>query len=343
MKIAFFFRHFTERGTEIAAYDYADYAETLLGHTSIVIAFTPAAHAQYGLPFVPEVFAKVRARFPVFLVSSFSEVDPLLRREGVDIYYTLTHGGVERPPYGNVTACTSAVHCVFEPRVPHGDIYFTISPQVNERFGTSLPVVPHLVRRGTTKETLRSSLGIPEDAIVVGRHGGSDTFDNPDAQTAVVEAATANPNLYFLFLNTDRFTTLSLPNLIHLPRTVDVEEKQRFINTCDAYLHGRRDGETFGLAVAEFAVAEKPILACTRCTDTAHLRILGDKVYRYTTKEDLVTLLQTFKRGEMDMRTNGYMEFTPERVMATFQQVVCAPRIRRVHFTVQQSLRAAFR
>jgi len=324
MKIAFFIRHFGERGTEVSVYDYAHFNETLLGNESIIVGFTPQAYARYGLTCMPDVLEKFCKRFRVYLVDSFAEVDPLLRREKVDVYYTQTHGAIERPPFGDVTACTYAVHCVFETRQPHGDIYFSISQQLNDRFGTSVPVVPYPVHRGSTTDTLRASLGIPEDAIVFGRHGAMDTFDIQIAREAVEEVAKSNPNVYFLFMNTSH--VCSLPNVIHLPKTIDVETKQRFINTCDAYLHARSDGETFGLAVAEFAVSDKPIIACTRCTDDAHFRILKDKVYKYTTKDDLVHILTTFKRGDMDMSTNGYKQFTIEHVMDAFRQIVCHPR-----------------
>ncbi len=330
MKIAFFIRHFGERGTEVSVYDYAHYNETLLGNQSIIIGFTPEMYARQGLTCMPDVLDKFRKRFPVFLVNSFAEVDPLLRRENVDVYYTQTHGGLERPPFGDVTACTYAVHCVFETRQPHGDIYFSISQQLNERFGTAVPVVPYPVHRGLTKETMRAELGIPEDAIVFGRHGAMDTFDLQIAREAVIEVATSNPSIYFLFMNT--YKVCDLPNVIHLPKTVDVELKQKFINTCDAYLHARSDGETFGLAVAEFAVSDKPIIACTKCTDDAHFRILCDKVYKYTTKDDLLTILRTFRRGDMDMTTNGYKQFTIERVMEAFRQIVCRPRPRSLQF-----------
>jgi hypothetical protein len=324
MKIAFFIRHFGERGTEVSVYDYAHYNETLLGNQSIIIGFKPEVYAQFGLTCMPDVLEKFCKRFRVYLVNSFAEVDPLLRRENVDVYYTQTHGAKERPPFGDVTVCTYAVHCVFETRQPHGDIYFSISQQLNDRFGTSVPVVPYPVHRGTTTENMRAELGIPDDAIVFGRHGAMDTFDIPIARDAVAEIASENPSVYFLFMNTPRFC--ELPNVIHLPKTIDVEAKQRFINTCDAYLHARSDGETFGLAVAEFAVSDKPIIARTICTDDAHFRILGDKVYRYTTKEDLLGILRTFRRGAMDMTENGYKQFTIENVMHAFRDIVCRPR-----------------
>lgn len=335
MKIAFFVRQYSERGTEVSLYDYAHYNETLLNNQSIIVSFHPDVLQRYGFPLDRDVFERFRRRFTMHLIQSFSEVDAFLRREAVDVYYTQTHGAHERPPYGDVTACTYAVHCVFETRQPHGDVYFSISQQLNDRFGTSIPVVPYPVHRGTTTETMRAELGIPDDAIVFGRHGAADTFDIAFAREAVVEVAKANPHIYFLFLNTPAFC--SLPNVLHLPKTVDVEAKQRFINTCDAYLHARSDGETFGLAVAEFAVSDKPIIACTRCTDDAHFRILRDKVYRYTTKDDLVSILQSFRRGDMDMSTNGYKQYTVERVMDAFRQIVCRPRPRILTFLPYRS------
>lgn len=326
MKIAFFIRHFGERGTEVSIYDYAHYNETLLGNKSIIIGFTPEAYAKHGLTCLPEVLEKFKKRFHVFHVNSFTKIDSLLRDENVDVYYTQTHGGREQFPFGYVTACTYAVHCVFETRQPHGDIYFSISQQLNDRFGTSVPVVPYPVHRGITTETMRSKLGIPEDAIVFGRHGAADTFDIPFVRDAVVEVAQANPSRYFLFLNTPKFC--DLPNVIYLPKTIDVEAKQKFINTCDAYLHARTDGETFGLAVAEFAVSEKPVITCSLATDDAHLRILQDKAILYTTKEDVVRILETFERGAVDMSSNGYKEFTVENVMKAFREIVCHPKPR---------------
>lgn len=327
MKIAFFIRHFGERGTEVAIYDYAHYNETLLGNESIILGFTPETYAQHGLTCLPEVLDKFKKRFRVVLVSSFSEIDSVLRKENVDVYYTLTHGGRESHPFGDVKSSTYAVHCVFETRQPHGDVYCGISQQLNERFGTSVPVVPHLVVKGNTTETLRKQLGIPEDAIVFGRHGGSNTFDISFVHEAVVEIAKEDPTKFFLFMNTDRFC--DLPNVIFLPRTIDVEEKQKFINTCDVYLHARSDGETFGLSVAEFAISDKPVICCTQCTDNAHLRILQDKVYKYTTKQDVLSILRSFRPGQMDMTDNGYKQFTAPNVMAAFRQIFCVHKQRR--------------
>ena len=36
-------------------------------------------------------------------------------------------------------------------------------------------------------------------------------------------------------------------------------------------IHGRSDGETFGLAVAEFSVANKPVITYSESKDREHL------------------------------------------------------------------------
>ena len=47
MNIGFFIRHFTERGTEVATYDYAKYNEDILNNKSYIICFTPEGQKTY--------------------------------------------------------------------------------------------------------------------------------------------------------------------------------------------------------------------------------------------------------------------------------------------------------
>lgn len=102
-----------------------------------------------------------------------------------------------------------------------------------------------------TAESLRKELHIPKNAIVFGRHGGNDTFDMDFVKQAVIKTV-MNKNIWFLFLNTDPF--FSHKRIIYLPATADLKYKTKFINTCDAMIHGRYHGETFGLACGEFSI-----------------------------------------------------------------------------------------
>lgn len=314
--IGFFVRHFTERGTEIAIYDYAHYNETLLGNKSIIYCFTPQKQAQVGFPSIRTSYDKFKNRFQIIEISDFSEI------KDIDVFYTLTHGGTDIYNFGSDVwkNMRTVKHCVFGVSNPEGDIYCVISDQLNRKYGIDLPVIPHMVCIGKTTEDLRSNLNIPKEAIVYGRYGGYDTFSVQIARQAVTEIASQDATKYFLFMNTPKFC--NLPNVIFLDGSTDMEVKRRFINTCDAFLHGRSDGETFGLSIAEFALCLKPIVSNAQCTDDAHFQILGNQIIKYHSKDELVNILKSFVPASFDMANNGYLQYTPESVMGLFKTIV---------------------
>lgn len=314
--VGFFVRHFTERGTEVAIYDYAHHNETLLGNKSIIYCFTPQKQAQVGFPSMRTSYEKFKKRFSLIEISDFSEI------KDIDVFYTLTHGATDIYSFGSDVwkKIRTVKHCVFDVGGQEGDVYCVISDQLNRKYRTKLPVIPHMVCIGQTTEDLRSNLNIPQKAIVYGRYGGYDTFSVPIARQAVCEVAAQDPTKYFLFMNTPKFC--HLPNVIFLEGSTDMEVKRRLINTCDAFLHGRTDGETFGLSIAEFALCLKPIVSNARCTDNAHFQILGKQIIKYHSKDELVHVLRSFVPASFDMTNNGYLQYTPESVMSQFNKVI---------------------
>ena len=65
MNIGFFVRHFTERGTEIAIYDYAKYNEELLNNKSYIICFTKEKQKNIGFPIERISYNKFKSRFQI--------------------------------------------------------------------------------------------------------------------------------------------------------------------------------------------------------------------------------------------------------------------------------------
>jgi glycosyltransferase involved in cell wall biosynthesis len=315
--IGFFICHFTERGTEVAIYDYADCNETILGNKSIIYCFTQQRQVQLGFPTMRTSYYKFKNRFQIIEISDFSEI------KDIDVFYTLVHGA--KPDVYNFDSeiwknMRTVKHCVFDVRGKEGDVYCVISDQLNRKYHSNFPVIPHMVRVGQTSEDMRSVLHIPRGSIVYGRYGGQGTFDVQEARQAVYDVAIQDKNKYFLFMNTPKFC--DLPNVIFLEGSTDSEHKRKFINTCDAFLHGRRDGETFGLSIAEFAICMKPILSNAQCTDDAHFQILGKQVIKYLNKEELENILKNFVPSSFDMSDNGYLQYTPEKVMKIFSKVI---------------------
>jgi hypothetical protein len=322
-RVAFFIRHFTERGTEVSVYNYAHYNEVLLNNKSYIICFTQEKQAAIGFPSCRTSYKKFNDRFTVLEINDIRDISSLIDKYALDFFYTQTHGGEDIYEFNNRSiwnTCKTIKHCVFNTLTPEADIYISISNHLNKRFATSLPVLPLIVDVYPTKESLREELGIPKNAIVIGRHGGIDTFNINYVFSAIQKTVNTVNNIYFLFMNTTVFYTH--PRIIYLPCSTDEYYKAKFINTCDAMIHARSDGETFGLAVAEFSCMNKPVLTC-RCGDLEHIEILGDKANIYTSEEsllDMFTNIDSILTSRNDW--NAHSHFSPEKVMVQFKGIL---------------------
>lgn len=309
VKIAFWDNGLGERGTSVSLFDYAHFNETILGNQSIILFNT--THYSNN----ENVINKFTDRFPVCGVDHWSKVDDILLLEKCDILYIIK-AGCNEGQFSRI--CKTVVHCVFHCGQPHGDIYSSIAPWVDGNNG-NFPVVPHMINLPDNTDNMRSFLNIPEKAVVFGRHGGYGQFDIPYVHNIVYNVALTNPNIYFLFLNTKPFCD-PLPNIIHLSTIVDLKKKVAFINTCDAMLWARSDGETFGLAIGEFSIKNKPVLFC-HSGALSHVHLLQDKGILYN-ENNLQDILVNFNKEEMEKKDwNAYREYKPEKVMEIFKKV----------------------
>ena len=323
--VAFFVRHFRERGTEVSIYNYAHLNETILGNRSIIVGFTPETYARIGIPYIESSYHKFKARFPVFRVNDISEVESVLIQEKADLFYTQTVGSfeAERYPYGCPQTTPSLVHAVFTTREPHGTHYAAIGDDLNARLGTSVPVLPLpcIMDVGVTNETLRDELKIPAGARVFGQYGGgNESFDIDFVRAAIEGLVQIDSSVYFIFMNLPAFCNHE--QVIFLPPSVDVEYKRKFINTCDAMIHGRFRGETFGLAVAEFAVCGRPVFTYMHSEEREHIRRLGDTAILYDNFHDVFTKMHRFAPYKIDVSRTRYGESAPEAVMKRFMDIV---------------------
>jgi len=203
----------------------------------------------------------------------------------------------------------------------HGDAFAYVSRWASRVMtGREESFVPHFVPQFVSVEDFRGKLGIPKGAKVFGRHGGWDTFNIPFARKAVARHARENPGDHFVFLNTEPIRGTERDSNVHyLPATVDVDEKAKFLATCDAMLHARLHGETFGLAVGEFAVLGKPVITFSESRERAHLDLLGNKALVYQNCEELEKILNSFE--PRNATKNGYDEFSDsQRVMGIFAE-----------------------
>ena len=95
----------------------------------------------------------------------------------------------------------------------------------------------------------------------------------------------------------------------------------RFINTCDAMLHARKQGESFGLAVGGFSVRNRPVITFEGSKDRAHIEQLGDKGIYYRSKRELIRVLDRFEPDPTRNWDAYSRDLSPDPVMERFAKV----------------------
>jgi hypothetical protein len=249
-----------------------------------------------------------------------SEISSIVEKEKIDIMYMTTAGADEG---FTPTNCKTAIHCVFNMEHKFGNVYAGVSEWLAKRFNQPL-WVPHIIDVPKTTETLHEELQIPSDSFILGRLGGYDQFDIPFVHSAISRVLSIRKDIWFIFLNTKPF--IDHERVKFLPFNPNSLYKSKFINTSDAMLHGRSDGETFGLAVGEFSSFNKPIITYDApywWYMRAHLDMLGEKAILYKNEEELLAyLLQIDKEYVKDVEWDCYsLRFSPENVIKKFDEV----------------------
>jgi len=310
MKIVFHSGKLDLRGTCVSLYDYAYYHEKLLNGKSVILTSNRENHDE-------NVLFKFAKQFEIRFYTTESQIDNLI--SDCDIFYTIKYGKKEGYVTNKIKSC---VHCVFDLSEPHGDIYAAVSETLAKKYNTNI-FVPHMIglKFGLESSNMRKCLNISENDIVFGRHGGEDTFDLEICKSAIKKIVNNYSNIHFIFVNTPKF--IDHGNVHHLEKIVDFDEKNRFISSCNAMIHGQSLGETFGISIGEFSVHNKPIIAYGgHVWNDNYKVILGDKGIWYTTEKECYDIISTFNPKDFENKDmNCYREYSPEIVMKKFKQV----------------------
>jgi hypothetical protein len=319
--IAFHSNQLSVQGTEVALYDYALNSEIVLGHNSLIIYNETSALNDAG------VVAKFGSRFQVVGYRTRAELDTLLSRHKADLLYAIKAG--RRDGLWSSIVPTM-VHAVFptSPVQAHGASYAYISEWLSRHCTNDrIPSVPHIVALPEVVDDLRDELQIQRQDIVLGCHGGKQSFDVPCAIEAVRQLLVRAPDTWFVFLNIAPF--IDHPRAIFLPGSSSMEHKTRFINTCDAMLHARLQGETFGLACGEFSMRNKPVITYARSKHRHHITVLGDSALQYTDTASLVKLVEKLEPSSLKARKwDRYAcRYDPQKVMEQFDRHLIHPAL----------------
>jgi len=310
-KIAFHSNQLCLRGTEVAMFNYAKYNEDILGNKSVIFSF-PGGNMD-ALP-------KFQERFEVVLMNWW-EYETYLKENNFDFLYIIKMGLEDGYCFDEPK---TIVHSVFRFNNPHGYKYLYVSDWLakDQGYDPETHSLPHICEKlPEVNFNLREELGIPSTSKVFGYYGGSTEFNIQSVKDAIIETVEKRNDIEFIFMNIDEF--YSHPQIKFLPGSHDLNKKSTFVNTCDAMIHARSGGETFGLAISEFALSNKPIITYELSGERSHIEILGERGIYYKGKEDVYDIINNLDNyiKHNDYYT-PYLQFSPEIVMSKFNKFI---------------------
>jgi len=295
------------RGTEVGLYNYADAAERILGYKSYIACPKQTSTL--------EALEKFKNKFEVILYNNLEELEQFSVHKKIDWTFWIKYGTND----GNLLKSTkNFVQSVFNVYDPHGDVYAYISEWLSKENNNST-YLPRIIHTPQIEGNYREFLNIPQEALVVGRHGGKDQFSLPWVYPSIQNILNKRPDIYFLFLNTKPFINHS--RVIHLEPTYELEKKYGFINTCDVMLHAREDGESFGQAISEFLSQDKPVITTLKCRDQNHKYLLKDQGIYYNTGKELEDILINFSPSNYPY-SDLVKDFNERKVITKFQNLI---------------------
>lgn len=313
IKIAFHDNSLTVRGTTTCIYNFAYWGRELLGFDPIIMYNSNANNEKEG-------YEKCSKEFSVIGYSHPSEIDKILEEQKCEYFFMKKGGSPDGILSQNCKNLVNACSGWWQPDWIHGDVYAMGSEWLSKITDYKIPYVSDVVILPEVDDNMREELGIPEYAFVFGRTGGNDTFDIPWVKEVISEALKNRNDIWFVFQNTDRF--INHERVIHLPKSSCEINKVKFINSCDAMIHARYIGESFGVACAEFSLRNKPIITWDGSKETNHIDILGENGIYYSNPTELLHIFFNIDKKEINsLNWNQYKQFNPETIMKKFKEV----------------------
>lgn len=321
MKILFHNNQLDIRGTTVSVTDYARYNQEILGNESI-ICYDATTRPNGNKGTDPGVREGLEKTFKIIGHQGPDDLKKIIDHEKIDFAYFLRAGNIEFLPDN----CKTGVHSVFQNYQPHGDRYAYVSEWLADTMAqrngqASLPWVPHIVNLPSPSPNynFRKDWGIRPDQFIFGRHGGQFTFDLGFVQKQIAYLLDTRDDFVFVFMGTEPW--INHPNVRFLNPVHDLQTKSNIINTWDAMIHARRDGESFGLAVAEALFLNKPVLAWEGGNDLHHAKVLNNSNLLYSENNLWEKMNNIRELANKEDWSNRVAQFKPEAVMNKFNEV----------------------
>lgn len=252
--------------------------------------YAKSFHAKYVISFARyDDFKHLLGEDHIFIGNGMSDFLNVLRKIHPDIIH-FNRGNEEDFYTAKIDLIPKEIACVetnifgkhsnprYEDRL--SKIFF-VSQWLIDRYGWSInPKAKVLYNPICTPKTdlnLRDELNIPSNAIVLGRISRPD-LDNGEFIEKILASVLKN-SIYFITIgSSEQFkqNTKDNQNIKCLDPTTDEVYLSKFYNTIDILLHYRKEGETFGMNIAEAMIHGKPVVSHKSSIDNAQAELLFD-------------------------------------------------------------------
>jgi len=331
MNIAFFIGEMNYRGVVNSTFQFALKNRINLKNKSIIF------YDKTNVLNNKEVIKKFKKKFKTIPITNFLEIENFKVKYNIDYIY-IQKGG-ERDNFYSKKIKT-LVHALYPQKINqiHGYRYVYASEWLSKNFSNyKIPYVPYMVEMHQTKKNLRKIFNIKKKQVVLGCHGGESSFNLKFAQDVIKKILESRTDITFLFLNINKFCKHK--RAIFLKGTIEENYKKKFLNTCDAMIYGRSLGESFGLACAEFATLDKPIISYKFNRHKNHkLSLSKKKFYEYGSYSDLYNILMNYKiKSNLKIR-NKYKNCKPNQVTEKFRKIFLSKDKKKIFFNIEDYL-----
>lgn len=247
------------------------------------------------------IINKFKKEFDVYGYDKFDEVDNFISQNKIDGIYLLKSGSPDGKISRNVPNFIHAVFPISNEKDIHGQKYAFVSEWLSEEYfnrnKANIPFVPHMLNLPDVEGNYREILKIDKDSLVIGRYGGLDSFDIPFVIGSIRNALNLRNDIVFVFCNTVKF--IDHPRVLFTNSLASLNEKVKFLNTCDGFLHARQRGESFGLSILEAMSKNLPIMTYSNSSEKNHYKLLDGKGLLYGDQDELYNHLVDFKKTKI--------------------------------------------
>ena len=166
-------------------------------------------------------------------------------------------------------------------------------------------------------KNLREQLGL-ENYFIFGLHQRMDDHIYSDIPLECYSKIESNRTAFLIMGGSEKYSQqaekLKIKNFFQIDFDFEDDCEEIFLNTLDVFAHGRKDGETFGLAIAEAMRNSLPIVSHKNVYNNAHIETIdsGGKVVgshrMYTFELIKLMNLKRYYNQRMNNSRNLYLK-----------------------------------